>query len=165
MATSELMHHVRSMSAQEQGIVMAVTILADRIRRLTADERDDLLALCKEFIGASSDEERDAVVQTMLEIIDGSSSSIHAVDLAADNRPPSLVKWTDFVAKRVREAREAAKLTQEQLSERSGLPQSHISRIENAKLSPSRLTIEKIANALGKSVADFDFNDNANRNP
>jgi len=62
----------------------------------------------------------------------------------------------DFVGKKIRERREAAGLTQEQLAEKSGLPQSHISRLENARHSPSRSTLDKIASALQISLADLD---------
>jgi transcriptional regulator with XRE-family HTH domain len=50
-----------------------------------------------------------------------------------------------------------AQLTQEQLAAKSGLPQSHISRIENAKHSPSLATLQKIAAALGVPVERFDL--------
>lgn len=51
--------------------------------------------------------------------------------------------------------------TQHQLAEKCGLPQSHISRIENCTLAPTRLTISKLANAFGVRMSDIDlsFND------
>jgi hypothetical protein len=42
------------------------------------------------------------------------------------------------------------------VDEKSGLPQSHISRLERARHRPSRATVEKIARALGRLVSDFD---------
>ncbi len=59
-----------------------------------------------------------------------------------------LGNWTAYVSQRIREARERAGLTQEQLSVQSGLPQSHISRLEQGKHSPTAKTLEKIATAL-----------------
>lgn len=70
--------------------------------------------------------------------------------------PPGLQRWMDYVGKKIRNRREEAGLTQGQLAEKSGLPQSHISRLENSVHSPSRSTLEKIANALQISVAEFD---------
>ena len=75
---------------------------------------------------------------------------------ALDDEHSKLRKWADFVGQKVRERRKAAELTQEQLAEKSGLPQSHISRIEAARLSPSRATLEKIAEALGVSLKELD---------
>lgn len=56
----------------------------------------------------------------------------------------------------IREAREAAGLTQAELSQQSGLPQSHISRLEQGKHSPTARTLEKIATALKLHHSHFD---------
>jgi transcriptional regulator with XRE-family HTH domain len=56
----------------------------------------------------------------------------------------------------IKELQLKAGWTQEQLAAESGLPQSHISRLEAGKHSPSRATLEKIAKALGVDVAVFD---------
>jgi len=158
MATTELMHSVRSMNPEDRAVVMAVAVLMDRLQRLSLEDRQDLLALLKEMAGATSEEERCAIGDAMLEVFECRPSTVEELDMVdSQKRPEALQRWTEYVAKKILDAREAAQLTQEQLSNLSGLPQPHISRIENAKLSPSRITIEKIAKALGKSVADFDF--------
>lgn len=159
MATTEMMHSVRSMTPNEQAVSMAVAILMDRMQRLSDEDRKDLLALLKELATAKSGEDLANITDTMLEIFECRPSTLEGIDFTVGKRSEMLQKWTEYVAKRVREERETYPMTQEQLSEKSGLPQSHISRIENAKLSPSRTTIEKIAAALGKSVADFDCTD------
>ncbi len=156
MPATELMHHVRSLPPEQQAITMAVAVLFDRLQKLSVEEQADLLALVKEFTGAATDEERANITDTMLEIFEARPSTIASLDGAPESRPDATQKWCEFVAKKVRQAREQAQMTQERLAEASGLPQSHISRIETAKLSPSRLTLEKIAKALGRSVADFD---------
>lgn len=155
MATTELLHSVRSMRPEERLVAMAVTVLMDRIQKLSDDDRNDLLALLKELTKAKTAEERDEIADTMLEIFEARPSPIRAMDFTA-KRPEALEKWSEFVGKKVRDAREAHPMTQDQLSEATGLPQPHISRIENGKLSPSRVTLEKIAAALGKTVEDFD---------
>lgn len=134
---------------------MAVTVLMDRLQRLSDHDRNDLVALVKELAKAQTPEERDEIADTMLEIFEARPSPIREIDFAAE-RPKALERWSDFVGKKVREAREARSMTQEQLSAATGLPQPHISRIENGRLSPSRVTLEKIAVALGKAVQDFD---------
>ena len=57
-----------------------------------------------------------------------------------------------------REARAEAGLTQEQLAATSGLPRTQISRIETVKHIPERATLEKVADALGRSVSYSEFN-------
>jgi DNA-binding XRE family transcriptional regulator len=159
MATTELWHSIRSMSHEEQRIALAVSVVYDRIERLSKEDRDDLFALVKELVCASTEEDRIGILGTMVEILDGGKDSVVAADLTdASAAPDRLTKWNEWVSKRIKDARSEAALTQEQLAELTGLPQSHISRIENAKHSPARATIEKIAKALGKPVEFFDFN-------
>lgn len=67
-----------------------------------------------------------------------------------------LKAWAEHVGRKIQELRKAAGLTQVQLAERAGLPQSHISRLENAEHSATNLTLEKLAGALGVSVGDID---------
>lgn len=156
MAT-ELGHRLRPMGMEEQLVTMAVTVVMDRIGRLTKEDRDDLFALVKELACATTDEDRIGIRDTMVEILDGRSGAVEPADLADASPPPERMhKWVDWVSKKIRDARTEAGLTQEQLAEKTGLPQSHISRIENARHSPARATIEKIANALNKPVTFFD---------
>ena len=53
---------------------------------------------------------------------------------------------------RLRELREAQRLTSTQLAEKCGLTQSTISKVENGKWSVSLDILSKIAGALGCSV-------------
>ena len=52
----------------------------------------------------------------------------------------------------VSRAREEARLTQEQLAERSGVSRVTINRIERGKLNPSMRTLSRLARAMGKQV-------------
>ena len=52
----------------------------------------------------------------------------------------------------VSRAREEARLTQEQLAERSGVSKVTINRIERGKLNPSMKTLSRLARAMGKQV-------------
>jgi transcriptional regulator with XRE-family HTH domain len=56
---------------------------------------------------------------------------------------------------RVRAAREALKLTQEELAEYASLAADTISKIERGKENPTLLTMNSVALALGKSFAGF----------
>ena len=48
------------------------------------------------------------------------------------------------------DARNTEGLTQKELSERSGIAQSDISKLENGNANPSIRTLQRLANAMGK---------------
>ena len=50
------------------------------------------------------------------------------------------------------DARNAKGLTQKELSERSGIAQGDISKLENGNANPSIRTLQRLANALGKTL-------------
>lgn len=52
----------------------------------------------------------------------------------------------------VSRARGEARLTQEQLAERSGVSRVTINRIERGKLNPSMKTLSRLVRAMGKQV-------------
>jgi DNA-binding transcriptional regulator YiaG len=61
------------------------------------------------------------------------------------------------IGEAIRKCREKLKITQEELAERSGLPQSHISRLEAGKHAPTRVTIERLADAMGVKPSQLDL--------
>jgi transcriptional regulator with XRE-family HTH domain len=65
-------------------------------------------------------------------------------------KPSKLVRT---VRQRIRELRRERGLTQEELCERAGISVDAISRIESGNRTPSLVTIERIADALGVSPA------------
>jgi ribosome-binding protein aMBF1 (putative translation factor) len=91
----------------------------------------------------------------MLEILEQVSEAVRELDMDAAP-PPRLKEWMGLVAGRIREARKGAGLTQEELAERTGLPQSHISRLERGEHSPSHLTLEKLAKGLQVPLSRLD---------
>jgi ribosome-binding protein aMBF1 (putative translation factor) len=135
--------------------VLAVAVLVDRIRTLSREDRDDLFALFEALAVAETEEERDAAACGMCEILRQQKSQARPMDLGGE---PSegLQRWMGFVSERIRHFREEAGLTQQELAEKTGLRQSHISRLEQAHHSPSALTLEKIAGALGIAVSELD---------
>ena len=56
---------------------------------------------------------------------------------------------------RIKEIREQVGMTQLELSEKSGISQEHISRIENGKFTPNVKTADRIAGALGVTLMDI----------
>lgn len=59
------------------------------------------------------------------------------------------------IGTRIIQIRNQRNLTQRELSERTGLASSYLSRIENRRLEPRPKTLRKIADALGVPVGDL----------
>lgn len=149
---------VQQLPSEQRSLVIAIGVVLNRARRLSHADSADLCCLLKHFCEAETVDDRAAADEAIWELLVGEPVTVHEMDLDSDDPPDDLAKWKDFVSARVRESRDEAKLTQEQLAERTGLPQSHISRIENAKLSPSFTTLQKIADALKLPLSKFDPN-------
>ena len=141
---------------EQAALTMAVAILVERIRGLPKEDREDLFELAKVWfaaLAAENEEEAQYAAQALQEILDKKSGRVIPF---VDEAPLNMEHWLSFVSHRIKEAREQAGLTQEALEAATGLPQSHISRLENGVHSPSSATLEKIAKATGKSTAYFD---------
>jgi DNA-binding XRE family transcriptional regulator len=140
-----------------EALTLAIGILLERIQRLPQSDRDDLFELVRGLSSADPEEVESAVV-TIREILEQSPSRVRRMETPSDSsqHAPGLSKWIDYVSRRIAEARSAAGITQAELAVKSGLPQSHISRLESGKHSPSHATLQKIAGALGLPVSTFD---------
>lgn len=135
--------------------VLAIAVLVDRIRTLSREDRNDLFSLFEALAVAETEEDRDAAACGVREILRQHKSQVLPMKL--DGEPSEgLQRWMGFVSERIRHFREQAGLTQQELAEKTGLRQSHISRLEQGHHSPSALTLEKIAGALGIAVTELD---------
>ena len=136
-------------------VALAVAVLVDRIKALPKDDRDDLFELTGVLLSAESDEERKSAADAMREILQQDAGVASKMEIPG--KPSKSVEgWLEWISSRIRESRKSAGLTQEQLAEKCGLTQSHISRLEAKQHSPSFRTIEKLATALGLPPAHFD---------
>lgn len=61
---------------------------------------------------------------------------------------------------KIREVREAKNISQEELSQKSGVSRSIISALENGKTNTTSKTLANIARALGVSVDQIFYTDN-----
>ncbi|MDZ4821674.1 MAG: helix-turn-helix transcriptional regulator [Planctomycetota bacterium] len=154
-----------SVDVNEAALTMAIAVLVDRIRSLSKEDKDDLLSVSKLLLEAETPEDLQAAQNAFHEILDQRGGALQ--ELPDNQNDASLRSWLDFVSGRIKRAREEAKLTQSELEQKTGLPQSHISRLENGVHSPSSLTLEKIANATNKPIGffDSDFSFAAERTP
>ena len=132
---------------------LAIAVLADRISSLPKEDREDLFELTKIVFSAETEDERHSAMGAMNEIMEQRPLALVRPD---DSDTSSLAPWLAYVSGRIREERTAAGLSQEQLAEKAGLTQSHVSRLENGEHSPSQATIQKIATALGIPAARLD---------
>lgn len=142
---------VRSMDSD----TFAYLVIMERMRSLSKDDQRDLFELSCEHVVAESAEIQADIKRTMGEILRQIPLRVRELPLA-EAPGPKLQKWIDDIGVKIRKARKEAKLTQPQLAEASGVPQSYISRVENGKLSPSHVAVEKLAKALGKPTGFFD---------
>ncbi len=122
--------------------------------QLTSDDKQDICILMPDLL-SGDDEARQSAAEAMDEILHGPSLKLIPFE-DLDGSDDDLAPWLNWISHRIREAREAAGLTQAELSQQSGLPQSHLSRLEQGKHSPTAKTLEKIATALKLPRSHFD---------
>lgn len=143
---------LRELPLEDRMIALFLPILIERISSLPKADRDDLFELLQELKNQSfrsNREELEATLATMEEIL--TQTPVQTTNLVLGKTttdPEGLVSWKQFVAKNIKEQRKKAGLSQEELAEKSGLLQSHISRLENAQFSATHHTLKKIATAL-----------------
>jgi DNA-binding XRE family transcriptional regulator len=140
---------------QDQALMFALAALGERIRGLPKEDRDDLYELTKEFFVAESSEDRDSAGRAIMEIFEQAPARVTKMLMPTGTE--SLDSWTVFVSRKIRDLRLSSELTQEQLAEKAGLPQSHICRLELGQHSPNAITLEKIARALAVPVSAFEL--------
>jgi DNA-binding XRE family transcriptional regulator len=138
-------------------IVLAVSVVFDRLGSLPKPDRDALAELMVEWPRTDSAEERESIRRAVVEILAQGPPSVRELPLPREE-PLSggLRTWAQQVGGRIKQLREQSGLTQIQLAEKAGLTQSHISRLEHADHSPTNLTLQKIAGALGVDVGQID---------
>ena len=141
----------------EKLMVMAVSILVNRIRSLPPEDQTDLFELLEEISKTNDPEEMNSIARTMQEILSQTPFSSTAMDLPPQPTiPPRSKKWAETVGNKIRKLRESLGLNQLQLAEKAGLTQSHISRLESATHVATHKTLQKIAKALNVPVSDLD---------
>lgn len=138
----------------DNAFALAVLVLHDRVKRLPEDDRNDLYELIPHLLSDDEEEQRSAM-KAATEILDQNPVRVLKSDLL-EGASSELKKWTGFISKKIRKARKAAGLTQAQLAERSGIPQSHISRLENGEHSPSAQTLQRLAKAMNLRYEELD---------
>ena len=138
---------------------VVVAVIQERFRNLSKEERADLIVLIEALAECQSteDEKYGEIHDAMRELLypEGMGDVIMGAAGAAD-RTDGLKSRMSWISQKIKELRDKCGFTQHDLAEKSGLPQSHISRLESGVHSPSFKTLEKLAAALDVEVGDID---------
>ena len=135
----------------------AIAVLIERIASLDKEIKDDLVAVIMDVQNCSSQEDLQEVEQTVRELLFPQAYGNMIVGSGGNPQgSETLLGWSKQIGERIRQLREKIDWTQKQLAEKSGLRQSHISRLETGQHSPSHKTIVALAKALGCTIAEID---------
>lgn len=130
--------------------------LMERFFKLPEKWKNNVEQLAKDLAEAKTQEEYIEIAKTMYEIF-------FPEELGGLS---PLVKKTNgewmrgraaYIGRQIKFHRSKRSMTQSELAMKSGLPQSHISRLERGQYSPSNVTIKKIAKALRVKPTDLDY--------
>ena len=152
------METLNSLPSSAKSMVLAFSIVIERIGTLTRADRDDLFDLVVALRKATDPVERKEIEEAMEEILVGPVPvTTQALPLPLEIPEESgLKKWAEHVGAKIKEVRERLGFTQVDLADKAGLTQSHISRLESAAHSATHKTLEKIAQALGVEIRELD---------
>lgn len=137
--------------------VLIVSYVIHRFAKLSKESLSALMDLVPELRDCDSAETYREIADTMREIL--FPNEMIGNLQKQESRPPlteRLQKRSEWIGKIIKALREEKDWTQDKLAEESELPQSHISRLEKGKHSPSRRTLERIAKALGVDLRELD---------
>jgi len=157
MITKDLNEAYTSLPEDVKPSILALSILITRIRSLPKVDQDDLFELFQELRKAEDPDTQKNIRLAMEEIL--APIPIRRRPMHISEEKPmgrKLKNWAIHVGRKIRAHREAAGLTQVQLAGKAGIPQSHLSRLENAEHSATNFTLQKLATALGIRVGDLD---------
>ena len=169
-ATDEHMETVASLSIEQQlqlaaanfgGTLeskltaAALATLVARMVKLDDEDQRDLFACVKDLSTNKGREDAEDTMKTILEILEPrlvDASVMDSDDLDRLHPRQCHESWLVWISQKLKQLREDRGLTQVELAKAADLPQSHISRLEAGRHSPSMKTLNKLASALGIDV-------------
>ena len=139
-------------------IIDALTV---NFKTLDKEGKTDLLEILQEATLCSDPYELDELFHSMAEILFPSLIGTVQQGNFGEFNSAKLKRYVVNIGKTISRLRRGKKWTQLNLAKKSGLMQSHISRLELGQHSPSHKTLKKIAGALRVNVSDIDpsYND------
>jgi DNA-binding phage protein len=157
MTTNEACETVRAQfGAMPTSLMVAFFTIVARACKLPLECREEIFDLMRQPPDAVEEDLQD-IMEATFEILEANAGYILPMKPALARGAGEVVRaWTKSVARIVKAERKKAGMSQQQLAEKSGLPQGHISKLEHAQHSPTRLTLVKIAEALGIDISVLD---------
>ena len=137
--------------------LLIAQLLLEHVRDLPKEAMDTLLSLAPEIVNCKTDADLEELAEAVREVLFPQLIGDINVGAAGDVSPTeNLKRRMAFIGGKIKEIRKSKDWNQEKLAEVSGLPQSHISRLENGQHSPSHKTLERIAKALDVQIGQID---------
>ena len=130
-----------------------------RLKKLSADALRDFVKLCEMLTDESQEEHKDEIARAITDMIfpdvpTGNEFADTEQDIA--DAKARVARYRQKVGKAISFRRNKLGMTQVQLAAETGLPQTHISRLEKGRHAPTYTTILKIAKALKARPASLD---------
>ncbi len=132
---------------------------AERLISLPSDKLEQLQQLRDYFGRARTQRERREIIDAVAELIWPPNDGTKAVnlELGIDKRARAKVdNYREQVGNAIRRRREKLNMTQEELAKLAGIPQSHVSRLEQGRHAPTHITVKRLAKALKTRPAKLD---------
>ena len=143
----------------ESGLNPQQRALLDRLLRLRPTQQKRILQLVELYRNSVDTQESEEIGAALAEILFRNPPSVTASkieDERSDDGGAALTQHRQYVGRQIKKRRHQLKVSQEELAQKAGLPQSHISRLETGKHAPTYLTIEKVAKALRVKPSQLD---------
>lgn len=134
-------------------------VALERILSLNDKKRARLIELVGLYDASDDCDEKKGIENAVAEILFRRAGDLIAEpldDAGGSDGKQRLAKHREYVANQIIKHRVQAGWSQEELAERAGLPQSHISRLERRVHAPTHLTLQKLASAFGIAVSLLD---------
>ena len=124
-------------------------LLTEKVKALPKGSLKDLYELLSDAEACDDEATYWEIVETIHEILFPEASGSELIMQRPITPTKELKARMRHIGGAIKRIRKKNGMTQAQLAKKSGLPQSHISRLETGQHSPSHKTLGKIAKSLG----------------
>ena len=153
------------MAVADRQLTSDEQLMLNRMLSFPPKKQERLLELSRLYQASNCDSEQLEIVQVLAEILFGENVALESAPLEESSLEgkKELKLHREYVGRQVLKFRREKGLSQGELAKLSGLPQSHISRIENGKHVSTFYTIKKLAKAMKVRMdlidPSFEFDD------
>lgn len=133
--------------------------IKQRFQTLPEDQAECVVGLVNDLILAPDDEAKTEIATALVEILLPELMDWQGDDVGEDRTSEArrkLEAHRAYVGQQIKKHREELEMTQEELAEKAGIPQSHVCRLERGKHTATYLTIRKVAKALKTTPEKLD---------